>query len=114
MTGLATLALDDGSTVYRGTVAAGLVARETGFKDGEALRVLPFGFVAHDEAADPGSPLAAAVTVGPDGVVRELAVRWGRWTYAVAYRELGSTPPPRAPAGARSLLQERLRAVGAG
>ena len=28
----------DGSTVYRGTVAAGLIARESGFKEGEAIR----------------------------------------------------------------------------
>ena len=53
MTGLTTRQLDDGSTVYSGTVAAGLIARETGFKEGESIRVLPFGYVAHDEAAIP-------------------------------------------------------------
>ena len=56
MTGLSTRRLDDGSTVYSGTVAAGLIARETGFKEGQSIRVLPFGYVAHDEAADPAAP----------------------------------------------------------
>jgi hypothetical protein len=104
--------LGDGSTVYSGSVAAGLVARESGFKEGEALRVLPFGYVAHDEAANPAAPLQAAVTVGPDGVVREVAVAWGAggsaWRYTVTYDRLGETPAPVAPANARP-LRERLR-----
>jgi hypothetical protein len=107
--GLTTRRLEDGSTVYTGTVAAGLIARETGFKEGQAIRVLPFGFVAHDEAADPDSPLETAITVGPDDVVREITVTWGTWTYAVAYSDLGSTPAPIAPAHARP-LRETLRA----
>ena len=77
MTGLTTRTLDDGSTVYSGTVPAGLIARETGFKEGRSIRVLPFGYVAHDEAADPAAPLDVAVTVGADGIVREIAVTWG-------------------------------------
>jgi hypothetical protein len=113
MTGLDERQLGDGSTVYTGSVAAGLVARESGFKDGEALRVFPFGYVAHDQAADPAAPLDAAVTVGPDGVIRELAVRWGSdgsaWTYTVAYSLLGQTPAPVAPEDARP-LRELLRA----
>jgi hypothetical protein len=111
MTGLTTRGLDDGSTVYRGRVPAGLIARETGFKEGEAIRVLPFGHVAHDEAADPASLLDAAVTVGPGGVVRELAVSWGTWRYGVTYSRLGTTAPIAAPANARSPLRERLRAA---
>ena len=114
MTGLTTRRLDDGSTVYSGTVAAGLIARETGFKEGQALRVLPFGYVAHDEAADPNSPLDTAVTVGADGVVREIAVTWGTsasaWTYTVTYSDLGTTPAPVAPENARDLLKERTPA----
>jgi hypothetical protein len=113
MTGLTAHRLHDGSRVYRGTVAAGLVARETGFKEGEQIRVLPFGYVAHDEAADPASPLGVAMTVGADGIVREIAVRWGTstsaWTYTVTYRGLGATAALVAPAHARSLLKERLR-----
>lgn len=101
--------LADGSTVYSGIVAAGLIARETGFKEGQAIRVLPFGYVAHDEAADPAAPLAATVTVGAGGVVRELALSWGTWTYTVAYGRLGATPALAAPANARSLLRDRLR-----
>jgi hypothetical protein len=117
MTGLTTRQLADGSTVYGGTVAAGLVARESGFKEGQAIRVLPFGFVAHDEAADPAAPLRAAVTVGPDGIVREIAVTWGTsasaWSYTVTYSRLGATPAPVAPK-ARDTLRERLRAARAG
>jgi hypothetical protein len=111
MTGLTTTQLDDGSTVYSGRVAAGLVATESGFKEGEPIRVLPFGYVAHDEAADPASPLDAAVTVGPEGVVRKLAVEWGSstsaWTYTVTYSGLGATAAPKAPAGAPSIRELR-------
>jgi hypothetical protein len=115
MTGLTMLRLDDGSTVYRGAVAAGLIARETGFKEGHSIRVFPFGYVAHDEAADPAAPLDVALTVGAGGVVRKLAVAWGSgasaWTYTVTYSNLGTTPPLVAPANARSLLRERSHAV---
>jgi hypothetical protein len=94
---------DDGSVVYTGTVAAALIARETGFKQGQHIRVLPFGYVAHDEAADPDSQLQTTVTTGADGVVREIAVRWGTWRYTVTYSELGTTSAPVAPEGAKSL-----------
>ena len=107
MTSPTTTALADGSTVYEGRVRAGLIASETGVKDGEALRVLPFGFVAHDEAADPPSLLAVAVTVGRDGLVRTIDVSWGTWTYRVDYRGLGTTPAPVAPIDARPLRQAR-------
>jgi hypothetical protein len=110
MTGLTTRTLGDGSTVYSGAVQAGLIAREAGFKEGQAIRVLPFGYVAHDQAADPANPLQAAVTVGPNGVVREIAVTWGSWKYSVTYSKLGATAAPDAPANARDLLRERLRA----
>ena len=114
MTGLTTRQLDDGSTVYSGTVAAGLIARELGFKEGQSIRVLPFGYVAHDEAANPAAPLKAAVTVGTDGIVREINVTWGTgtsaWTYAVTYSSLGATSAPVAPANARP-LRDRLRAA---
>jgi hypothetical protein len=105
VSGLTTRRLDDGSTVYSGTVAARLIARESGFKEGRPIRVLPFGYVAHDEAANPAAPLDAAVTVGADGVVREIAVTWGNsasgWAYTVSYSRLGATSAPVAPANAR-------------
>jgi hypothetical protein len=111
MTGLTTRQLDDGSSVYNGTVAAGLIATETGFKEGRAIRVLPFGYVAHGEAADPAAPLDVALTVGADGIVRELAVSWGTresaWRYAVTYKGLGATAAPVAPANARPLRDWR-------
>jgi hypothetical protein len=113
MSGLTTGQLADGSTVYHGRVAAGQIAREEGFKEGQTIRVLPFGYVAHDEAADPAAPLDTAVTVGADGAVREIAVRWGgggsAWTYTVTYRDLGTTPALVAPANARSLNELRQR-----
>jgi hypothetical protein len=64
-------------------------------------------------AADPAAPLAAAVTVGADGIVRKVAVKWGGagsslWTYTVAYSRLGTTPALVAPANARP-LRERKR-----
>jgi hypothetical protein len=101
MRGPTTTQLADGSTVYRGAVAAGLIARETGFKEGQHLRVLPFGYVAHDAAHDPASLLDTAVTVGPEGIVREIAVRWGTWTYTVTYSDLGTGAPIVAPANAK-------------
>jgi hypothetical protein len=106
MTGLSAGAGDDGATVYRGRVPAGLIAREQGFKEGHIIRVLPFGYVANDEAADPSASVDLAVTVA-DGIVRELAVTWGTWTYSVAYQGLGSTAAPAAPRNAPSL--EKIR-----
>jgi hypothetical protein len=100
---LTTRRLADGSTAYIGTVAAGLIARESGFKEGRAIRVLPFGYVAHDKAANPAALLDVALTVGADGTVREIAVRWPRWTYTVAYSGLGATPAPAAPENAQPL-----------
>jgi hypothetical protein len=110
--GLTTTDQSDGSTVYRGAVPAGQIARETGFKEGQALRVFPFGYVAHDAAADPASLLDTAVTVGSDGVIREIAVTWGTWTYTVTYSDLGSTQPIIAPANAKTLRELRHLPAG--
>ena len=113
MTGPTTRRLQDGSTVYRGAVAAGQIARESAVKEGRPIRVLPFGFVAHDEAADPAAPLDVALTVGPDGIVRQLTVTWGAgassWSYSATYSDLGTTPALVAPTNARP-LREKLRA----
>ena len=105
MTGLSKRSLDDGSTVYSGTVAAGEIARETGFKEGQAIRVFPFGYVAHDEAANPSALLDSAVTVGANGAVREITVSWGTWRYTVTYSGLGATPALVAPANPRPLRE---------
>ena len=105
--GLTTTHQSDGSTVYGGKVAAGQIARETGFKEGQAIRVFPFGYVAHDAAADPESLLDTAVRAGAEGVIREIAVTWGTWTYTVTYSQLGSTPALVAPANAKSLRDLR-------
>jgi hypothetical protein len=95
--------------VYRGTVPAGAIARETGLKEGQHIRVLPFGYVAHDEAENPRALLDTAVTVDAGGAVREIAVTWGTWRYTVTYSDLGATEAPVAPANARDLLKERLQ-----
>jgi hypothetical protein len=107
MTGLTTRTLADGSTAYSGSVAAGLIARESGFKEGHTIRVLPFGFVAHDEAADSAAPLETTVTVGSDGIVREVLVEWGTWVFDVSYRNLGATAAPQAPVNAIPLSELR-------
>jgi hypothetical protein len=107
MTGLTTTRLDDGSTVYAGSVPAGQIARETGFKEGEHIRVFPFGYVAHGKAANPEALLDTAVTVGGDGLIRELAVTWGTWTYTVSYSDLGTAAAVVAPKHAKSLLKMR-------
>jgi hypothetical protein len=88
--GLTTTRLPHGSVVYRGTVPAGLIARESGFKEGHAIRVSPFGYVAHDEAADPAAPLDTQVTV-TDGVIREIAVTWGTSASAHAGPKVSET-----------------------
>ena len=103
MSGLTTETVADGGTIYRGAVAAGLVARETGFKEGESIRVLPFGYVAHGRAEDPAALLDAAIKVSPDGIVREINVTWPGWTYTVSYTGLGETPAPAAPEDAKPL-----------
>jgi hypothetical protein len=109
MAGATASSLGSGATVYRGTVAAGLIARESGFKEGQRIRVLPFGFVAHGDAADPMARLTVAVTVDAGGVVEKIDVEWNGWRYEVAYSRLGATPPIAAPKHARSLLEERRR-----
>jgi hypothetical protein len=105
--GLTTAKQRDGSTLYSGTVPAGRIATRAGFKEGQPIRVFPFGYVAHDAAADPASRLHTTVTVGAEGVIREIAVTWGTWTYTVTYSGLGSTPPLVAPANAKSLRKLR-------
>jgi hypothetical protein len=104
MTGTETRELEDGSTVYSGTLAAGKIARESGFKEGYAIRGFPSG-CRPQRAADPSAPLDTAVTVGPDRIVRVVVVTSGKpaWRYDVAYSHLGDTPAPTAPPNARSL-----------
>ena len=104
LTGLTTDELADGATVYRGTVPAGLIAGERGIKDGQPIRVLPFGYVAHGEAADPSALLDIELTVGPGDVLRRIAVRWEPgWTYTITYSGLGATADVGAPKNAQPL-----------
>jgi hypothetical protein len=106
MTAATTSHRDDGSVVYSGKVAATELARETGFKEGEAIRVLPFGYVAHDLPAQ----VEVAITV--DDIVRRLDATWGAWRYTVSYEHLGTTPPPAAPRNAEPLRRATARRRG--
>ena len=74
---LTTSQTEDGSTIYNGKVPAGALARETGLKEGETLRVLPFGNVAHDDAANPASLIDISISVRPDGTIGEIHATWG-------------------------------------
>jgi hypothetical protein len=110
MTGLTATRSDQGSTIYTGRVAAGVLARETGFKEGAVIRVLPYGFVAHDDAADPASLIPITITVGPGDTIAEIAAEWGgasAWTYRLSFRDLGSTPSPSVPDNVKPLLKCR-------
>jgi hypothetical protein len=101
MRDLATSQTGDGSTVYLGQVPAGALARETGMKEGEMLRVLPYGYVAHDAAADPVSLIDVSITVGVDGTIGEILATWGggsSWSYRLSFSDLGTTAPLQKPA----------------
>ncbi len=94
----------DGSTVYGGHVPAGDLARERGFKEGTPIRVLPYGYVAHDAANDPSAPIAVTITVGADSTIRSITATWGggsTWVYELTFRELGSAPELTAPSNPR-------------
>lgn len=51
------------------------------------------------------------MTVGADGMVRQVAVTWGpdssRWVYTVTYSGLGATQAIAAPAKARPLRERK-------
>jgi hypothetical protein len=97
-----------GDAVRARVATAGAVSEpRTSFPRGRLLGGVfaPFGNVAHDEAADPSAPLDTALTVGPEGVIRRISVRWGSWRYTVTYRNLGATAAPVAPANPRRLRE---------
>lgn len=110
MTDLVTSPGPDGSVVYRGTVPAGVLAGETGTKEGAPIRVLPYGYVAHDDASDPAAPVSVQITVRADETIQEIHATWGgasSWSFRLSFSDLGSTPAPTAPEDARRLCVER-------
>ena len=112
MVDLTTNQSDDGSTVYHGMVPAGALARETGHKDGELLRVLPYGYVAHDDASDPATLIDISITVVADGTIGEIHATWGgdaSWSYRLTFSDLGSTPAPDKPNNVEPLLRASQR-----
>jgi hypothetical protein len=106
MTDLTTSSGDGGSTVYQGHVPAQVLAPETGTKDGAPIRVLPYGYVAHDDASDPSAPITVTITVGADDTIESLVASWGgasSWTYRLTFSQLGSAPALTAPENPRPL-----------
>jgi hypothetical protein len=104
MTDLTTSQTEDGSTIYLGKVPAGAVARESGLKEGESVRVLPYGNVAHDAASNPYSLIDISIIVGADGTISELQATWGgvsSWSYRLTFSDLGSTAPLEKPANVK-------------
>jgi len=106
MTGLETETHPDGSVTYSGKVPAGILAPEQSVKEGQTIRVLPYGYVANDAASDPASLVDVSITAGPDHMVQNITARWGggsAWTYTVTFSQLGTAPQVKAPANAKSL-----------
>ena len=68
---LTTRRLGDGSTVYSGTVAAGWSRRESGFKEGRPTGSSRSATWPTTRLRTRPHPLAVAVTVGAEGIVRE-------------------------------------------
>ena len=101
--------LADGSSVYTGTVPAGAIARRRA-SESQHIRVLPFGYVARDEAENPQALLDTEVTVGSGGVRPRDRRDLGTWRYTVAYDNLGATA---ADAGQRATAQRAPEAVAA-
>jgi hypothetical protein len=94
------------SVVYSGTVPAGILAPETGTKEGMPIRVLPYGYVAHDDASNPAAPVEVRITVGADDAIQEIHATWGgasSWSYRLSFSHLGSTPAPTVPDNVESL-----------
>jgi hypothetical protein len=74
------------------------IARKTGFKEGQQVRVLPVGYVADDEAADSAAALDAPVTSAPTASCAGSPSpgRPSAWMYEVTYRDLGPVARKRA------------------
>ncbi len=111
MTDLTSSPAHNGSVVYSGTVPAGVLAPETGTKEDLPIRVLPYGYVAHDDASNPDAPLDVRITVGADEAIQEIRATWGGasfWSYRLSFSDLGDdAPPPAVPDDVRSLCADR-------
>jgi DNA-directed RNA polymerase specialized sigma24 family protein len=106
MTDLTTRPGDTGSVVYSGTVPAGDFAPETGTKEGVPIRVLPYGYVAQDDASNPAARIEVRITVGADKAIQEIRATWSgasSWSYRLSFSGLGSTPAPTVPDNVESL-----------
>jgi hypothetical protein len=94
----------------RADVGGATLRRITDAMTGLTTRQLGDGSTVY-RGTDPAAPLDTAVSVGADGIFRELVVTWGAgataWTYRLAHRDLGETTDLVAPADARPLRRPR-------
>jgi hypothetical protein len=82
----------DGSRTYSGPGWAAELLHEFGFPSSVRLA-----------GADTDTPMTVQLTVGTDGIIRELKGTFGannEWTYVAEYTQLGSAPTVTAPQGA--------------
>ncbi|HZY27698.1 MAG TPA: hypothetical protein VFE49_05510 [Jiangellaceae bacterium] len=70
------------------------------------IRVLPYGYVAHDDASNPAAPIEVRITMGADEAIQEIHATWGgasSWSYRLSFSGFGSTPAPTVPDNVESL-----------
>ena len=73
--------------------------------------MLPFGNVAHDDAADPASLIDIGISLRPEGTIGEIHATWGgesSWSYRLTYSDLGSTAALEKPAKVQPCLRRSL------
>lgn len=118
VTGLTQTTQPDGTTVYSGTIPSSNTDPGVAPTDDTILRIvtnLRTGNEAigpHKKFAPPAGfhgGLHLRMTVGPDGIVRQISLTFqqedtgspatdGSYTWTIGYSQLGSTPPIKAPA----------------
>ena len=68
--------------------------------------MLPYGYVAHDDASNPAAPVEVRITVEADDAIQEIHATWGgasSWSNRLSFSGLGSTPAPTMPDNVESL-----------
>jgi hypothetical protein len=90
----------DGSTTYAGTTTVAAIESQDW-----SLNGLPMASQPSFKVLDTSTPVAMRVTVGAEGLIRELKLDWtldlpgeaSVWSYKSTYSELGSAPAIEAP-----------------
>lgn len=91
---------DDGSITYAGTTTVAAIQSQDW-----SLNGLPIASQPSFKVLDTNTPVAMRVSVGADGLIRELKLDWtldlpgeaSVWSYTTTYSELGSAPAVVAP-----------------